>query len=343
MLEQSDTFKVVSAALACAFAAVVCFLGCDSDSAAGIEDYLPAPLLATEGLFKRDPALAPLPDSLPLDKSRVALGRRLFEETKLSVDGLVACATCHSRAHGGANGQARTELPGRESVKINVPSVFNLAFNSRFAWSGKFDDIGDQIDTALELPEAMNTTWADAKRRLSSTYGPAFAEVYREGLTEATMRDALSQYSLSLITPHSKFDEFLNGRAELSAAEHRGYVMFRDYGCVSCHQGINVGGNMFQRFGVMRDYFENRGTLSTADLGLYAKTKRPEDRHVFRVPSLRNVELTAPYFHDGSVWRLEQAVQVMARYQLGRELSESEAADIAAFLRTLTGKLQEDR
>ena len=122
--------------------------------------------------------------------------------------------------------------------------------------------------------------------------------------------------------------------------EQRGYDLFRDYGCISCHQGINVGGNMLQKFGVMRDYFAGRSDLTPADQGLFAKTGWEEDRYVFRVPSLRNVALTAPYFHDGSRATLEDAVTAMANYQLGRELNAEQAGQIAAFLRTLTGELQ---
>jgi cytochrome c peroxidase len=131
----------------------------------------------------------------------------------------------------------------------------------------------------------------------------------------------------------------LRGELALSAVEQRGYELFREYGCMSCHQGINLGGNMFQRFGVMRDYFADRGALTLADLGLFGATGREEDRFVFRVPSLRNVALTAPYFHDGSSATLEHAVVTMAKYQLDRDLDGEQTDEIAAFLRTLTGEL----
>lgn len=242
---------------------------------------------------------------------------------------------------GGANGEPRSNLPGRGPVAVNVPSIFNMAFEFRFGWSGRFEDIGEQLDAAMALPTAMAGTWQRAAAALAHDVGytGAFAEVYPDGVTAHNVRDALAIYSLSLITPNARFDRYLRGELALSSEEQRGYELFREYGCVSCHQGINIGGNMLQRFGVMRNYFDARGDVKPADMGLFAASKREEDRHVFRVPSLRNVALTAPYFHDGSAASLEQAATVMARYQLGRDLNEAQASDIAAFLRTLTGEL----
>ena len=155
------------------------------------------------------------------------------------------------------------------------------------------------------------------------------------------MRELLAIYSLSLVTPNSRFDRHLRGEVALAPEEQRGYDLFRDYGCVSCHQGINIGGNMLQRFGVMRRTTSRiAASVQPADLGLFAADRREEDRYVFRVPSLRNVALTAPYFHDGSAATLEHAATIMARYQLGRDLAPEQAAQIAAFLRTLTGELR---
>jgi cytochrome c peroxidase len=290
-----------------------------------------------------DGALAPLPDERPPADARVRLGARLFHDPRVSEDERVSCATCHNLALGGANAHPRSALPGRNPVPVNVPTVFNLAYDFRYSWSGKFVDIGAQIDTALGLKDAMGTTWESVLLRLrrDPSYVADFGHVYPDGLTSGNLRDALVRYNLSLSTPGARFDRFLRGELALSEQEARGYTMFREYGCISCHQGVNVGGNMFQRFGVMRDYFSERGHVEKADLGLYNATEREEDRHVFRVPSLRNVALTAPYFHDGSADTLLAAVQTMARYQLGRELSRIQAADIVAFLTTLTGSTPE--
>ena len=294
-----------------------------------------APGTAAESPF------APLPLKLDLDETKVALGEPLFRDSRLSGDGTVACNDCHALDRGGANGLARSKLPTRPPVGVNVPSIFNGAFYFRFGWNGRFADIGEQLDVAMELPSAMAGTWTKAVAALRSDAAivRAFAAVYPEGLTPDSLREAVAVYSLSLLTPNARFDRYLRGEIALGAEEERGYELFREYGCVSCHQGIDIGGNMFQRFGVMQDYFADRGDLTPADMGLFAHTKRPEDKFVFRVPSLRNVALTAPYFHDASATTLEQAVVTMARYQLGRALAEDQTLAIVAFLRTLTGEL----
>ena len=290
-------------------------------------------------------ALSPLPRRVPgLDPEQVALGRALFADRRLSKDGAIACGDCHQLALGGANGQRKSSFADRPPVAVNVPTIFNLAFDFRYAWNGRFERLEDQIDFALGLPSAMNHSWPGVIAALApdASLRAAFDRAFpRGGLSADNARAALVAYTRSLVTPDARFDRALRGELALSASEQRGYERFRDYGCVSCHQGVNVGGNMFARFGVMRDYFAGRAaTLEPADMGRYNATKRERDRHVFRVPSLRNVALTAPYFHDGSASSLPQAIAIMGRYQLGRELAGDEVAEIAAFLRTLTGELE---
>lgn len=301
----------------------------------------PTPFAANEAPASGGHALAALPQSIALDSEKVRLGERLFRDARVSGDTKLACVDCHGLDHGGANGQAKSNFAGRKPVGVNVPSLFNSAFNFRFGWAGNLEDIGQQLDAAMESVAAMAGTWDVASKRLmrDTAIRTEFERVYPDGLTPLTLRETLAIYSLSLITPNSRFDRSLRGERALEQREQRGFQLFRDYGCVSCHQGINVGGNMLQRFGVMRDYFGGRTDLTRADLGLYDKTGREEDRHVFRVPSLRNVALTAPYFHDGSRDTLEAAATDMARYQLGLELDPEEAGEIAAFLRTLNGEL----
>jgi cytochrome c peroxidase len=324
------------------FLALLC-VACatEQDSSFGPQTTFATPFATQEAPASGDGALAALPQRLELDPRKVELGARLFRDLRVSGDGQLACIDCHAFDRGGANGQAHSSFPGRKPTAVNIPSLFNSAFNFRFGWAGNLEDIGQQLDAAMESRAAMAGTWDDATLRLDADprVRRAFGRIYSDGLTPLNLREALAIYSLSLITPNSRFDRSLRGELELTPDERHGYDLFRDYGCVSCHQGINVGGNMLQRFGVMRDYFEGRTDLTAADQGLFSKTGREEDRYVFRVPSLRNVALTAPYFHDGSKATLEDAVTTMASYQLGRELDPQEARQMAAFLRTLSGEL----
>jgi cytochrome c peroxidase len=187
----------------------------------------------------------------------------------------------------------------------------------------------------------MGSSWAGVESRLSasSEWRAKFAQVFSDGASAGNAKRALLAFERSLTTPNAPFDRWLRGdAAALSKEAERGYALFKSYGCVSCHQGVAIGANMLATFGVMRDYFSDHPLASDADLGRFNTTHRDEDRHVFRVASLRNVALTAPYFHDGSAPTLESAVDVMARYQLGRELDAADAQAIVAFLKTLTGE-----
>jgi cytochrome c peroxidase len=299
------------------------------------------PFSTVEAPSIEDSPVAPLPATVDLDPRKVALGKRLYFDKRLSGDGKCTCNDCHDLDRGGANGEAFSNLPNRPPVGVNVPTVFNAAFNFRFAWSGRFKDIGEQIDVALALKTAMAGNWVASAKTLAAdpSYAKEFAAIYPEGLTDLTVREAVSIYTLSLVTPNARFDRHLRGELQLTADEERGWELFREYGCVSCHQGVNIGGNMFQKLGIVRDYFADRGNIKKPDYGLFNATEREEDRFVFRVPSLRNVALTSPYFHDGSVTALEDAVVVMARYQLGRTLAPAEIHAITSFLRSLTGEL----
>lgn len=285
--------------------------------------------------------IQPIPQTLDLDRDKVALGKQLFADVRLSQNNRTSCLSCHSFITGGTD-RAMHETGGEGFGAMNTLSVFNSEFNFRLNWSGKFEHLTDQIDSLLQNHQVMGSNWAEtiAELRSSGEY-INFARIYPDGLTPANVKDAIATFERSLYTPNSRFDQFLRGddRA-LTAAEKEGYQIFKDYGCVSCHQGMNVGGNMFQRFGVMGDYFAHRGNITKADRGRFNVTKNQADLYTFRVPSLRNVALTPPYFHDGSAQSLEQAIAVMAKYQLGRPLSQQQTKLIVEFLRTLTGEYQ---
>lgn len=189
----------------------------------------------------------------------------------------------------------------------------------------------------------MGNTWPALIRTLSddSAYQKSFGALYPDGITAANVQNALATYEKTLLSANSRFDQYLQGNTDiLSLEEKYGYQRFKDYGCIACHQGVNIGGNMFQKFGVMGDYFAARGNPTDADLGRFLVTGDEQDRNVFKVPSLRNVAVTAPYFHDGSAPTLEQAVEVMFKYQLGRPPNTQDISLIVKFLKTLTGEWQ---
>ena len=273
--------------------------------------------------------------------ARVAIGRRLFSDVRLSATDTVSCASCHDLARGASNGQRYSIGLHGGVTSVNVPTLFNASLNFRQFWNGRAETLEAQIDEVVQNATEMGSDWNDVVRKVSSDpqYRRAFAAAYPEGVSRASIQNALASYERTLVTPNARFDRFLLGDADaITPTERAGYEKFKRYGCIACHQGVNVGGNMFQKFGVMGDYFAARGNPKDADLGRFLVTRDERDRHVFKVPSLRNVALTAPYFHDGSAATLEAAVEIMFRYQLGRVAAPADTQAIVAFLKTLTGE-----
>jgi len=311
-----------------------------------------AAMLLTAGVIAAvSPALAatlnepiqPIPLTSKQDPVRAELGRSLFRDARLSGNGRVSCSSCHDLGKGGGDVRAFSIGFTGKHTGVNAPTVFNAALNFKQFWDGRADSLEAQVDQVVQNPVEMGSTWEEVVRKVSldAAYKSAFATAYKDGVTKANIQNAIATFERTLITPNSRFDKFLRGDANaISSAEKVGYATFKQYGCVACHQGVNVGGNMFQKFGVMGDYFEKRGNPTPADLGRYLVTKQESDRHVFKVPSLRNVALTAPYFHDASAKTLEEAVDIMFRYQLGRVASKEDRDSIVRFLNTLTGELE---
>ena len=303
----------------------------------------PVAIASLEHVATSEDPIDPIPVALHLDARKLALGAKLFRDPILSPGGDVSCVTCHDFSLGGADRRVKSDLPRHTKAAVNTPTIFNAALNYRFHWSGKFDELETQLDVPITSPRVLATTFPAVVGRLASSneYPALFAAIYPEGLTEKTFRDAMVTYERSLTTPGSRFDKYLRGeKSALTADERAGYSLFKSHGCISCHQGVNVGGNLFEKFGALRDYFKDRGNVEESDLGRYNNTKREADRYVFRVASLRNVALTPPYFHDGNTKTLEEAVQIMSRYQLGRTLSAEQTRLIVAFLKTLTGEYE---
>ena len=289
-----------------------------------------------------DEPIQPVPLTLKQDPARAEIGRLLFRDTRLSGNGRISCASCHDISKGGGDGRDRSVGLHGGLTSVNAPTVLNAALNFKQFWNGRAESLEAQADHVMQNPVEMGSQWAEVVQKVSQDpkYKAAFAASYKDGVTKANIQNAIATFERTLITPNSRFDKYLRGDANaITAAEKAGYAKFKQYGCVACHQGVNVGGNMFQKFGVMGDYFAKRGNPTEADLGRYLVTKVESDKYVFKVPSLRNIALTAPYFHDASAKTLDEAVDIMFRYQLGRVASKEDKEAIIRFLNTLTGEL----
>lgn len=297
--------------------------------------------LSPAAVIGREPIL-PLPTTVTLPPGKVALGDKLFHDPRLSHDDSIACASCHALGKGGTD-QSRFSVGINGVVgDVNAPTVFNSALNIAQFWDGRAGSLEEQAAGPVHNPAEMGSSWDEVidKLRADSEYPALFERGYPDGITPLNIADAIATFERSLLTPNARFDRHLRGEKNaLSGDELEGYRRFVNHGCVSCHQGVAVGGNMFQRFGVMGDYFKNRPPTK-ADQGRFNVTGLEEDRHVFKVPSLRNVAVTQPYFHDGSARTLSDAVRVMGKYQLGKGLSDEDVRLIVAFLHTLTGEWQ---
>ena len=299
--------------------------------------------IATPGVStaQSDEPIKPILPEPKLDARKVALGDKLFHDKRLSKDNSMSCAGCHDLARGGVDGTPSSTGIGGVKGTINAPTVFNSSRNIRQFWDGRAATLEEQAAGPVHNPKEMGSNWAEVLGKLTQDAALVgeFKASYPDGLQAKNIQDAIATFERSLTTPNARFDKYLLGdKTALSADEQRGYQLFKAYGCVACHQGMNVGGNMFQTFGVMGDYFTKRGNVTEADLGRYNVTKNEADKHVFKVPSLRNVALTAPYFHDGSAKTLHDAVDVMFKYQLGRAASAQDKELIVKFLHTLTGE-----
>lgn len=287
--------------------------------------------------------IQPIPVPTGLNPERVALGEALFKERMLSADNSIACVDCHSLSKGGTDGRSNSVGIRAQEGEINAPSVFNAALNFVQFWDGRATTLEEQAAGPVHNPIEMGSNWPQVigKLRNSENYRQAFAKAYRDGITPTNITNAIATFERSLLTPDSRFDAWLKGNGgALNTDEQAGDRLFKSLGCVSCHQGVNVGGNMYQKFGIFAEFRPAGRALRQSDMGRFNVTGKDEDRAVFKVPSLRNVALTAPYFHDGSAPNLETAVSTMARVQLGRDISREEIRLLIAFLHSLTGQYQ---
>ena len=288
--------------------------------------------------------ISPIPLEVTVDPAKADLGQRLFEDARLSARNDRSCATCHPLDANGMDGLPRPRSYDGKLLLRNTPTVFNVGYNLFLNWDGAFESLRDLSDKAITKDTLMANTWPRVISRLKADadYAARFDRIYPgRGVAQETVLDALEAFQRSLITPNCRFDRFLRGDPNaLTADELRGYQLFKSYGCVSCHQGINVGGNLLQVFGVFPQAAQKELARIPPDPGRYGVTSDELDRSLFRVPSLRNVAVTAPYFHFGWAATLDDAVRTMGLVQLGRTLSPEETRLIVQFLGTLTGEFR---
>ena len=287
----------------------------------------------------------PIDLTAEVDQEKVALGFALFHDTRLSVDNTVSCASCHDLSTAGVDNHQYSHGVDDQVGGVNAPTVYNAVYNFVQFWDGRAKTLADQAAGPPLNPIEMASTSFDeiiAKLQADKPFAKAFTAVYPDGLTEANITDAIEEFERTLITPNSRFDKWLRGDNEaITADELAGYELFKKYDCATCHVGPNLGGQSYELMGLRRHYFADRGLeLTVEDNGRFKETQLERDRHRFKVPGLRNVEHTWPYYHDGTRETLEEAVRDMGYYQSGVELKENEVASMVAFLKTLTGVYQ---
>jgi cytochrome c peroxidase len=291
-----------------------------SRGSAAISRAVPWPLLDITILLTQEP-ITPIPPAPAADPSKLALGEELFRSLLLSGDQTRSCLSCHDIGSNGADSVQHAIGADGKPLVFNTPTVFNAALNFRLNWAGDKRTLESQIVWALNSAPGLGSNMPEILARLNADAEMVgrFVAAYGRNPDQPSLVDALAIYERSLVTPDSRFDRWLKGdKAALSAKELDGYALFKSFGCVSCHQGVNVGANLFQRHGI------------------FHPLASPEPK-VLRVPSLRNVATTPPYFHDGSAPTLSEAVRRMAKAQLDQSLSEQEIDAIVAFLNSLTG------
>lgn len=311
-------------------------------SGSALADNADALMTRAQALFQ------PLPDSAataarPTPADRVKLGRALFFDRRLSLDGNVSCRTCHIPELYGTDGLSKSYGVEHRPNARNAPSIFNAALGIKAHWDGGREDVEDQATKAYIGPKSFgNPDFPAVMAKLTAfgyqaSFDTAFPD-HSPTMTPETLGLAIGSYERTLMTP-GPFDRYLKGEENaLSNEAHEGLKLFIERGCAQCHAGPLLGGRQFQKFGLFKDYWTLTGSLER-DEGRFLLTHQEGDRYVFKVPGLRNVAMTPPYFHDGSVDELRSAVRIMAQAQLGQTLTEGEINAIEAFLNALTGSI----
>jgi len=310
---------------------------------------LSAPAMASElreraqTMFSAVPQYPPEIDGNEMTEPKIELGKMLFFEPRLSASHLISCNTCHNVGMGGHDYLPTSIGHGWQKGPRNSPTVFNAVFNAAQFWDGRAADLAEQAKGPVQAGVEMSSTPQRVVDTLNSMpeYVEAFEDAFPgqdEPVSFDNMALAIEAFEATLITPHAPFDDFLRGNdSALNDTEKEGLALFMDKGCAACHGGVNFGGQNYYPFGLVTR--PGAEILPSGDKGRFTVTNTASDEYVFRAAPLRNIELTAPYFHSGAVWSLEEAVAVMGTSQLGAELSEADVDSIVAFLKTLTGQV----
>jgi cytochrome c peroxidase len=293
-------------------------------------------------LFKPVPYSVPAVKDNPITREKIELGKMLYFDPRLSASGLISCNTCHNVGMGGDDNLPTSVGHGWAKGPRNAPTVFNAVFNVAQFWDGRAEDLKAQAKGPVQAGVEMNNTPANVEAVLRSI--PEYVQRFQvafpgesDPVTFDNMAKAIEAFEATLLTPASRFDQFLEGNVNaLTAQEKKGLRLFIDKGCAGCHAGVNVGGQGYYPFGVVKK--PGAEILPPEDKGRFAVTKTAGEEYVFRAAPLRNIALTAPYFHSGEVWDLKQAVAIMGSSQIGLKLTDDETQSIAAFLYTLTGE-----
>jgi cytochrome c peroxidase len=289
------------------------------------------------GLLFAGNLIKPIPETIEYNKQKALLGKLLFFDTNLSIDRTISCASCHIPKFGWADPRKVSIGVYGKKGNIQSPTVLNSVFNFKQFWNGRAKDLKEQMNGPFHNPVemGMSNKLLIIRVKENKKYVKLFKTLYHtDKITYDMIVDAIAEFEKALITPDSKFDLYLKGKIKLSPMEKNGFLVFKKYGCVTCHNGVNVGGNSFQKMGVIFPLKECRGDR-------YEITHNPLDRCVYKVPSLRNIALTAPYFHNGEAKDLKEAIKLMAKKNLGINFTENEEKALEAFLKTLTGKTPE--
>ncbi len=296
-------------------------------------------------MLKAQKLFEPIPEALelehnPITPEKVELGKMLWFDPRLSSSGLISCNTCHNLGLVGIDLQQTSIGHGWQKGPRNTPTVFNTGFHVAQFWDGRAEDLFEQAQFPIQGGSEMNSTLERAAEVVNSIpeYKEHFSEIFSEDqITFESMAKALEAFEVTLITPNSRFDQYLLGdERALNKEEKEGLELFIDKNCVSCHNGVAIGGSSYQRFGIVQD--PNETIRPPEDLGRAKITGEESDEYVFKSPSLRNVALTGPYFHSGAVDSLDEAVRIIAETQSGVTLTDEETSKIVVFLGTLTGE-----